>query len=226
MQNPLKGWCAKYVSESGEINWALACPYQLEWPDRDPTNAAGPTSATGMTFVGGCYQALIVSIDTSFQFIDPWDVFKARLHKEGNPPINYVMSQFFPVGHGPNSSLISNKGSELEAGALKAKAKFEQARKTMDDARVSDENFLGEERKKAQGEKLKAIHATNQENAKRRRTVSVAPPRDEAHTAGGTPVLVLEAIFEAAADMANWRLFLSGLHDSSHWNSEVWISVL
>ena len=113
MQNPLKGWCATYVSESGEINWALACPYQLQWPESDPANAAGPTSATGMLFVGGCYQALNVSIDTSFQLIDPWDVFKARLHKEGNPPINYFMSQFFPVGHGPNSSLISKKGSEL-----------------------------------------------------------------------------------------------------------------
>ena len=91
-------------------------------------------------------------------------------------------------------------GSELEAEALEAKATFEQSQKTMDDSRVSDENLLGEERKKAQGEKLKAIHATNQENAKRRRTVSVAPPALETHTAGGTPVLVLETIFEAAAD--------------------------
>ena len=83
---------------------------------------------------------------------------------------------------------------------MQATATFEQARKTMDDSRVSDENFPGEERKKAQGEKLKAIHATNQENAKRRRTVSVAPPRGETHTAGGTPVLVLETMFEAAAE--------------------------
>ena len=43
------------------------------------------------------------------------------------------------------------KVSELEAEALKAKATFEQARKTMDDSMVPDENFLGEERKKGTG---------------------------------------------------------------------------
>ena len=64
-----------------------------------------------------------VTIDTNFELIDPWDVFKARLYKEGNPPTNYFLNQFFPVGQGPNTSKISKKGCRAESSSFGVKGK-------------------------------------------------------------------------------------------------------
>ena len=212
MGDPLKGWAMKHVKDDGEINWTLACPYQLEWGERDSNGVA---VSSGMTFFGGSKQPLNVTIDTNFELIDPWDVFKARLYKEGSPPTNYFLNQFFPVGQGPNKSKISKKGAELEAQALVAKEKFEAAKKTVEDATVSGEQQLGDERKKKQGEKLKAIHATIQQNAKRRRTVPVAA-LEESHAAGGTPVIQLEQIFDRAPPEATGGAASTHANDGDH----------
>ena len=105
MRNPLKGWCAKYVSETGEINWALACTYELQWSQP----VEGAPAQTTMSLFGAHFQNLNVTIDAAFQLIDPWDVFKARLHQDGNPPVNYFLYQILLPGQGPNSSNISTK---------------------------------------------------------------------------------------------------------------------
>ena len=150
MQTTLKGWCAKFVhAETGEVNWALACPYRLEWGQ--PDAATGVTLVLALTCFGGCKQDLSVTVDKQFQLIDPWDLFKCKLFKEDNPPTTYFMHQFFPPGVGPNASKVSKKGEESEAQALLAKQKYADAMASLEAGEVADDNFLGKERKHGAG---------------------------------------------------------------------------